>query len=174
MMTVDDSGVSGRAKKATTIMSNSIEIAKELIRRGRCDGKHRHVPLMGGKAKACEEYPMEFCKSICRGIKHQLAADQRKGNNLQAIDVSSLMKKLIGALEQDDQGKLALMALEMETPHDDDELYEGLEFYDDASGQPLDKRMAIAARRAEMKFFRQRGVYSKIARESAKGPVIST
>eukprot|EP00973_Karenia_brevis_P084664 11748684-Karenia_brevis.AAC.1 len=53
-------------------------------------------------------------------------------------------------------------------------MYDGLEFYDGSSGQPLNKEMAIRARRAEMEFFRQRGVYSKVLRESAKGPVIST
>eukprot|EP00973_Karenia_brevis_P063018 8760109-Karenia_brevis.AAC.1 len=74
---------------------------------------------MNGKAKACEEYPEEFCKSICRGIKHQITADQKKGNNLQAEDVSKLIMKLISALEEGKPEKLALMALE--TPHDENQ-----------------------------------------------------
>eukprot|EP00973_Karenia_brevis_P039717 5482375-Karenia_brevis.AAC.1 len=75
MMTTDDKGNPAFARKRTAIMTNSICIAREITTRGQCDGKHVHAPLMGGRAKACEVYPKEFCRSICRGIRAQLKKD---------------------------------------------------------------------------------------------------
>ena len=47
-----------------------------------------------------------------------------------------------------------------------DELYEGKEFIDDISGMPLNKQMAIQARKVEMEFFKKMKVYTKVKREA--------
>ena len=65
------------------------------------------------------------------------------------------------------QAKMELV----EPPHEAEgttclrDLYEGQEFVDDVSGLPLDKGLATQARRVEMGFFRERGVYTKVPRE---------
>ena len=57
-------------------------------------------------------------------------------------------------------------------PHEEDEaaehgdLYDGRYFVDDISGATLDKKLAVRARRTEIKFFKDRGVYTKCRRES--------
>ena len=44
-------------------------------------------------------------------------------------------------------------------------LYTDADFMDDVTGQVLDKEEAMRARKTEMQFFKQRGVYTKVARE---------
>ena len=44
------------------------------------------------------------------------------------------------------------------------ELYDGIDFFDDLSGSALDKDLMIEARRLEMEFFRRMGVYTKVHR----------
>ena len=46
------------------------------------------------------------------------------------------------------------------------DLYGSYDFYDDVSGAPLDHGLATAARRLEIDFFKSRGVYTKVSRES--------
>ena len=42
-------------KKGTRWMTNSEEVAKQVGKR--CEGRHQHVRLLGGKAKECAIYP---------------------------------------------------------------------------------------------------------------------
>ena len=78
-MTAYDEEGAGLVKKPTGWMTNSPKIAKALSRR--CTNElgtekwHRHVLLMGGKAKACQVYPMKLVKAILKGLKAQLRAD---------------------------------------------------------------------------------------------------
>eukprot|EP00973_Karenia_brevis_P057835 8051417-Karenia_brevis.AAC.1 len=65
-MTTDEQGNIRRAKKPTAVMTNAMGIAKELTEKGQCDNSHQHAPLIGGRAKACEVYPPDFCRAICR------------------------------------------------------------------------------------------------------------
>ncbi len=44
------------------------------------------------------------------------------------------------------------------------QLYEGLEFTDDLTGAPLDKDLAIKARKLEMDYFKKMKVYTKVRR----------
>ena len=55
------------AKKRTGIATNSKALATTLANL-QCDGSHRHVILMGGKAKQCEKYPEDFCRLVCSTI----------------------------------------------------------------------------------------------------------
>eukprot|EP00973_Karenia_brevis_P000364 52380-Karenia_brevis.AAC.1 len=171
MKTVDDKGNPAHARKRTAIMTNSIHIAREITIKGQCDGKHKHAPLIGGRAKACEVYPPRFCKSICRGMRQQLLEDQKRAK---PIDVTDVITKIIAAVEKNNVGDLALKQQDLETPHEEDNKYSGYDFYDDASGAKLDKAKTVEARALEMKFFRDKGVYTKVPRSSVKGPIITT
>ena len=57
-------------------------------------------------------------------------------------------------------------------PHDGEEhfrhLYHGKAFYDGVHGKPLDKDMAIQARKFEMQFFKGMEVYTQVDRSVAK------
>ena len=54
-MMIQDMHGPGLVKKPTKFMTNSVHIAKWLD--VRCQGGHRHVQLIGGRAKQCEVYP---------------------------------------------------------------------------------------------------------------------
>ena len=49
-------------KKPTGFMTNAPEIGKILSQE--CEGKHRHVHLLNGRAKKAEVYPDELCYNI--------------------------------------------------------------------------------------------------------------
>ena len=49
-------------------------------------------------------------------------------------------------------------------PHEQELLYDTFEFFDDVTGQTLDKKMAVEARKLEMQFFRNMTVYDKVPR----------
>ena len=55
MQVVDDQG-RARARKRTTIATNSEAIAAALSQL-QCGQAHAHIPLLAGKARACQEYP---------------------------------------------------------------------------------------------------------------------
>ena len=43
--------------------------------RRRCDGKHKHIQLMSGKAKFAATYPKKLCAEVCRGLKDKEGKD---------------------------------------------------------------------------------------------------
>ena len=49
-------------------------------------------------------------------------------------------------------------------PHEQELLYDPFEFIDDVTGQTLDKKMAVEARKLEMQFFRNMKVFDKVPR----------
>ena len=111
------------------------------------------MPLINGRASACQVYPEKFCAEICLGLKEELAGRVLDSIQLDTLDV---MGELLEVIEQH--------------PHDNDaakdrelmeHLYSGKEFYDDVHGNWLDKDRAIEARRLELEFFRKMGVYTK-------------
>ncbi len=57
-------------RKPTGFMTNSLEIDRQLERK--CDGMHRHIVLVGGRAKQAEVYPEELCKGILKGLMDQM------------------------------------------------------------------------------------------------------
>ena len=61
----------------------------------------------------------------------------------------------------------------MSAPEEDpfQQIYEGKEFIDDISGMPLDKAMAIEARKLEMAFFKKMKVYTKVKKEAWMRPI---
>ena len=77
MLSKDTDGP-GLVKKLTGWMANSPYIARAVSLRCPNDGKtkvHRHVILMGGRAKACQVYPPKLVKAILKGFVRQLRAD---------------------------------------------------------------------------------------------------
>ena len=60
----------------------------------------------------------------------------------------------------------------MPTPHEAadpwEELYKGVNFYDDIIGHVMDQKRAVAARKLEMDFFKQMMVYTKVPRKEAQ------
>ena len=62
-------------KKPTGFMTNASELAKQLSKK--CEGGHRHVNLINGRAKRAEVYPDELCHQILIGIMMQMKMDGR-------------------------------------------------------------------------------------------------
>ena len=62
-MTSSDAEGEGLVRKWTKILTNSREVAKRVARR--CSGDHRHVNLIGGRAKRAQIYPRAFRRAFC-------------------------------------------------------------------------------------------------------------
>ena len=75
----DEHGVAP-AKKTTGIMTNGRMIA-DVLSQCRCDGSHRHVQLLHGKAKQCEIYPEKFCRKLCQAYAMQIEEDRKLEQN---------------------------------------------------------------------------------------------
>ena len=84
MRSKDASG-SAPAKKRTGVMTNSPELADTLAK-FQCDSTHRHVVLEGGRPKACEEYPDEFCEVVLRAVQKGLGTK----STAQTLEVNTL------------------------------------------------------------------------------------
>ena len=76
------------AKKPTGFMSNSRFVLRELGRT--CSGYHAHQPLMGGRARAAQEYTIDLCRAICKGIRDQKKYDQSGKASTSAMTASEL------------------------------------------------------------------------------------
>ena len=59
-------------KKPTDFMVNTEHLARKLSKR--CQGQHKHQPLMGGLARLAQEYPEELCKAMIQGAEESLGA----------------------------------------------------------------------------------------------------
>ena len=55
------------AKKPTRWMSSSPHMLQRLSRR--CTGNHEHQQLVGGRAKAAEDYSLDLISEILRGMR---------------------------------------------------------------------------------------------------------
>ena len=64
MMSSDAEG-EGLVRKRTKILTNSDEVAKRVARK--CSKHHRHVNLIGGRAKSAQLYPRAFSPAFCEG-----------------------------------------------------------------------------------------------------------
>ena len=133
MKSTDESG-GGRVKKPTGFLTNSHVLADQLSKK--CMGGHRHIQLVGGRARACQVYPEKLCRSILRGIRNELVN-------------SGIVKPMAGDM----------LNVSQET-HEPEEYSE--EYDDDVSGQPLDRNLVRAARSEEMVEFKQHTVYIKV------------
>ena len=70
----DDKG-EGWIKKPTGFMSNSKRTLQRLS--CKCKNMHRHIQLIGGRAKLAEVYPDEVCAQVIKGLAEQMRDDHR-------------------------------------------------------------------------------------------------
>ena len=156
MKTTDSEGKPTAARKKTIVMTNSQAITL-LLREAQCRAEHAHTPLLGGKAGPCQEYPDVFCRLICEGVKRERDTLKWKGHMQEVFDISRPLKQLLSVQQKIEK----LMC-----PPEEHGMYQDATFYDDITGSELNKAEAVKARLKEIKFFRDRGVYTKVWRES--------
>ena len=56
----------GLVMKPTRVLTNIRPVAENLT--GRCCGGHRHVHLVGGRARGAAAYPQRFCENVLKSI----------------------------------------------------------------------------------------------------------
>ena len=155
MKSCDEQG-EGLVHKSTTLMSSSEEVLRIMDRR--CsnesqskDHNHRHVYLIQGRSKAAQVYPREFCERLCEGIAAQKKVDKLglKSRPLMSLDE---MKSAAKGGKGDECPSEAL--------NESDGT--GMTAIDDITGQELDPKFMIKARKDEIAYFREMGVYDKV------------
>ncbi len=176
MTTKDEHDNVTAAKKRTSVLTNSPSI-QLLLREAQCRREHRHQHLLNGAAKACEIYPDKFCRLICEAVKRDIDNLLWRDEQAKVFDVTQPFGKLM-ALQSQAERLMSVKGCTVDPtcPPEEDPfagIYDDMEFVDDVTGEPLDKEEATAARRLEMKFFKQKGVYTKVKRQ-AWMKVIST
>ena len=77
LLTTNGDGVPTPAKKPTRWMSSSAMMLKRLSRR--CSGKHVHQHLVGGRAKAAEDYSVQLVTGILRGMRDTADLEEEMG-----------------------------------------------------------------------------------------------
>ena len=151
-MTQEDGAGVGFIRKETKWLTNSAFIAKTLegvCRNELADGEwHRHIQLIGGRAKAAQVYPIKLVHAILRGLKQEL----RETHNLSAVE-----EEITGPAP-DDYNE---WAQEVET------------FIDDTSGAELDPKLVAEARKLELDWVKQEKVYERVPRSVNKGDLVS-
>ena len=73
-MTSQDSQGQGLVLKPTVMMTNAVSVAEQVERR--CEGNHRHVTLLDGRAKKAEEYPVLLSDRLLKGLIIETRARQ--------------------------------------------------------------------------------------------------
>ena len=139
--------------------------------------KHRHANTLGGRARQCQVYSRKFCQAVCEGV----AAQKRLGSfgmrSEDLMNVEEMKATLTMASMKDEKGDPSKQL------HEDEEETErhGASSHmwfamDDVSGAPLDPKLVEKARREEMKYFKEMGVYVKVSKQecweqTAKDPI---
>ena len=124
-------------------MSSSGEVLKRVDRR--ClnlvgQDPHRHVHLIQGRAKAAQVYARYLAFSICEGI----AAQKR----IEALGI--MPRDVMSVVSMRQVAKAGMDECPAEALHDTG--CEGMEAFDDVSGQPLALALMIKARKSEIEF----------------------
>ena len=133
LMSTDELG-SAPARKPTSLLTNSVEVHRTMGRK--CRGGHRHVHLMKGRAKAAAQYPPEFCRALCRGMRRQAR-----------VDVGNMMSALIVQDFTDEIGQISHVPEKWQ------------KFWDDISGKELDGKLVREAREEELTVVDQMNVW---------------
>ena len=121
--------------------------------------------LIQGRAKFAQVYPREFGVRVCEGIAAQKRLDALGMQARPLMTVDQMRRASAQAGEEECPGK----ALH-ETGH------EGMVAFDDVSGQELKPEMMVKARREEIAYFKDMGVYEKVDineawSETGKAPI---
>ena len=142
MMSQDSQGP-GLVLKPTSFMTNSAYLADELNKT--CSNltgatAHRHIPVLGGRGKACQVYPDKLCKAICRGLWRQKAA-QHKG------------EYLLATVSCETHGSTYAI------PREEEEEGRWQQYFDELTGYQLDPQLVQQARKEEMQFVHKMKLY---------------
>ena len=132
MTSKDGEGV-GCVKKPTGSLTNSIHLKDQLQKT--CMGGHRHVQLVGGRAKPCQIYPRRLCRAMLRGIRNEL---------VQSGIIAGNLNDMLTVSEENWNGNEYLE-----------------EYIDDMSGQHLGRDLVRADRKEEMDKLSEHKVYTK-------------
>jgi len=138
-------------RKETGWLTNCEELAQLL--QGICTKKdavgkaewHRHIELIGGKARAAQVYPPKLVEGILRCIKKAILA-----------------RGAVSALELKVAGPTAEMREVWE-------IEEYQEYWDDVNGGFLDPKLTNKARHVELDWVKKEGVYSYVKRTEVDG-----
>ena len=138
-----DSEGEGLVRKSTQVLTNVESVADALSLR--CEGGHRHVHLLSGKAKAAAVYPAKMCEAVIKGLRMWMgrAADVR-GRELLEFSRPDLCDPSECELCDDSGGY----------------------YLDDLKGERLDSKLARKARMEEIEVFKERQVYEIVPRAS--------
>ena len=88
LLTPDADGLPMPAKKPTRWMSSSPFMLDRLSRR--CSGDHVHQHLVGGRAKAAEDYSIELVTEILRGVRDTADAEEKWGDECSEELIASM------------------------------------------------------------------------------------
>ena len=123
------------AKKPTKFLTNSAALQQDLCKF--CPGCKRHVNLVEGRAKAAQHYPKPLCRAVTRGIIEQARMDSRAVYSMVCQDVVDGM---------------------FEINHIEHEPETWKSYWDDVSGERLDEKLTMAARKEEIQGVHSMGV----------------
>ena len=94
LLTPGPGGVPMPAKKPTRWASPSPQTLKRLSQR--CSQTHEHQQLVGGRAKACENYPLELITGILRGIRDTADHEEEWGDEcVSSLDATVMSAALL-------------------------------------------------------------------------------
>jgi len=169
---VDENG--NPVKKPTGWLSNSRCILEALSKRcggrqGWCDSgdeMRKHTPCYSKVAANAAIYPFKFCRAILRGFIEEMKQRNRWDAMANLVMPPTHSYRDFGFMESDckpeknfeDVMSLLIMLIGK---------YNGAQFTDDLTGQPLDPRLVRIARSLEMEYFRGKDVYTKRPRAEA-------
>ena len=158
-MTSEDNQGVGYVRKETSWLTNSEVLAGVLA--GECDGSHRHVHLVNGRARSAQIYPPKLVAAILRGIKKELK-NLGELNQLGEVVGSGPVPDGIG----NDQ---------TEPFFDPESEPEGI-YFDSVTGIALDTQKVLKAREEEMKWVDKQCLYEVVDEsvcwsETGKGPI---
>ena len=122
----------------TTMMTNSVEVHRE-VGRQREPGSHRHVQPMGGKAAKAAIYAAALCRAVCSGTCRQMRID--------AQDLVPLKCKVAALVAVDG------VPIDAAQQDPDDNCW--MKSWDDTNGKSLRTDLVKAARRDKIEEIRQ-------------------
>jgi hypothetical protein len=94
LLTPGPGGIPMAAKKPTRWASSSPHMLKRLSKR--CSQTHDHQHLVGGRAKACENYPPELITEILRGIRDTADHEEEWGDEcVSSLDATVMSAALL-------------------------------------------------------------------------------
>ena len=128
-MTSRDEQGTGLVKKPTTFLTNSQHIAEQLSLK--CQGGHRHVQLVNGRAHKAEIYPRPLCYAMLKGLFNELV--DRGVLHPQRV-LQQVCEEAIDEVQND-----------------------LVEFVDDLSGAVLDPELVLKARQEEVETYQAKG-----------------